>query len=645
MNSTVTIQTFGELIQQYNFVIPAYQRAYSWTEKQTVLFIGDLVEHAGKTTKYYLGHYILEEDKDGQFAIIDGQQRLTTIALFLAVCQFLTKSSTPIPSLRLNVAEYDNARFQEICLSENLAALVNQERKQKERTASLDRVVKTIQTFYQSFQTGKQQNKPELLCVAKIDDYIDVIRKAAVSVGIHKDKAVAAQIFELTNTRGVPLTETEKVKALLMKYVYLNSTDGNRDVGDIQRFFAKVFELEEESAKASFRGEMSLDDILAHHLRAVDDGKDEPVFTQPQNVEGEHGCLEYVRQKLNSFDADKPSGIQYAKDIAREFAASMALISNRFVVQDKKEPLIGDVILLDQRRSMIFLLRYFRALPDEQSADQLLLKRWESFLFLWNWHDAFYNMKSARKDSFPDIFKLIRKDYTQVAGLLGKYYRNKESFAYWPFQTKRTENNVVTEINGLEGVFRDYITRLNDDLLLRAYNRGNWHFRYKYWLYKYEIESEKTKGGTDQSDQVRSFLRTLFKDDAVTLDHIIPHGLGWNELSVSGEHQSDIRLWKDEADKRQAEATWQGIHEIINGIGNLVLLSHSDNASLQNIAPFNRADAYRKLNLKGASYREVEAWKASIEWRTRIEARGELLIKWMQDYFTAKPTWTDKETE
>jgi hypothetical protein len=204
---------------------------------------------------------------------------------------------------------------------------------------------------------------------------------------------------------------------------------------------------------------------------------------------------------------------------------------------------------------------------------------------------------------------------------------------------------VVTEINGLEGVFRDYITRLNDDLLLRAYNRGNWHFRYKYWLYKYEIESEKTKGGTDQSDQVRSFLRTLFKDDAVTLDHIIPHGLGWNELSVSGEHQSDIRLWKDEADKRQAEATWQGIHEIINGIGNLVLLSHSDNASLQNIAPFNRADAYRKLNLKGASYREVEAWKASIEWRTRIEARGELLIKWMQDYFTAKPTWTDKETE
>src|ERR1035438_5123278 len=114
------ITKFSELVKEYEFVIPNYQRAYSWTEKQIALFIADIAEYtdmaeqpgsADKKPQYYLGHYILEAYENGKFAIVDGQQRLTTVAIFLAVCQSLKKSSTPPLSLSLDVVAYDNDRF------------------------------------------------------------------------------------------------------------------------------------------------------------------------------------------------------------------------------------------------------------------------------------------------------------------------------------------------------------------------------------------------------------------------------------------------------------------------------------------------------------------------------------------------------
>jgi hypothetical protein len=647
------ITTFSDLIKNKAFFIPDYQRAYSWTEKEIAQFITDIVEHAGKTTRYYLGHYILEDDETGRLAIVDGQQRLTTVAIFLAVCQFLSNSSTPRPSICLNVVEYDNDQFKNILLPSNLACfLVKQEGRTRERTSSMERVVRAIETFFESFSTDKNQAKPALLSTENIDTYLNVIFKAAVSLGVYKDKAVAAQIFELHNTRGVLLTETEKVKALLMKYVYLNSVDGNRNIDDIQKAFAKVYEMEERAAEASFRGDMSLDDILGHHLRAIDDGMDKDSFTEPQNVEGEYGCLAYVKNKLKEFEGDKQSGVQYSKALAREFAKSMVFIGETMVVQDKKEPLIGDVVLLDQRRSMIFLLRYFRALPKDQIADQVLLRRWESFLFLWDWHDAFYNMKSVQKDSFPNIFQEIASAPTKVGALLLEYYSGSVNFAAWPFLiTRANENGENISKTGLEEVFRGYIATQKENLLHTAYNWKHWHSRYKYWLYKYEIEFKENESASNQTDQFRHSLRKMFKENAITLDHIVPHELGWPELSVTGEQNSDITQWKDDHDRKQAEENWEKILKNINGIGNLVILSHSVNASLKNIAPFKRAASYKEWELKSVSYEEVAKWTPPTEWgndnnapwHARIEARGERLISWMVDYFTNETTWIGVE--
>jgi hypothetical protein len=127
----------------------------------------------------------------------------------------------------------------------------------------------------------------------------------------------------------------------------------------------------------------------------------------------------------------------------------------------------------------------------------------------------------------------------------------------------------------------------------------------------------------------------------VTLDHIVPHGLAWAELSVKGE-TGDIKGWTDQNDVKQAEEKWDNISKVIDGIGNLVLLGRSNNASLQNIAPSKRTAEYESWNLKSVSYKEVATWKDPTEWQAKIEYRGNDLIKWMEDYFTTKATWIEK---
>ena len=71
--------------------VPDYQRAYSWEKKQIELFLGDLVKYQGVDKGYYFGHFIAENIEE-YWEIVDGQQRITTLVLFLMVCQIFRPS-------------------------------------------------------------------------------------------------------------------------------------------------------------------------------------------------------------------------------------------------------------------------------------------------------------------------------------------------------------------------------------------------------------------------------------------------------------------------------------------------------------------------------------------------------------------------
>src|SRR5690606_33208268 len=69
---------------QKSFLIPVYQRAYSWEKEQWNEFLNDLLEQIEGNNNYFFGNILLETiKKDLRYEIIDGQQRLTTLTIFI----------------------------------------------------------------------------------------------------------------------------------------------------------------------------------------------------------------------------------------------------------------------------------------------------------------------------------------------------------------------------------------------------------------------------------------------------------------------------------------------------------------------------------------------------------------------------------
>ena len=81
MTIQFTSKKVGELLKKGNLRIPSYQRPYKWNRKHIRNLFYDLRDAMGKK-EYQIGSVILHEN-DGYLDIVDGQQRLISISLFL----------------------------------------------------------------------------------------------------------------------------------------------------------------------------------------------------------------------------------------------------------------------------------------------------------------------------------------------------------------------------------------------------------------------------------------------------------------------------------------------------------------------------------------------------------------------------------
>jgi len=70
-----------------NYLIPRYQRNYTWGESEVKQLAMDINDYVNKDEKshYYIGTLVVFKRDDGSFETIDGQQRLTTLSIMLSV--------------------------------------------------------------------------------------------------------------------------------------------------------------------------------------------------------------------------------------------------------------------------------------------------------------------------------------------------------------------------------------------------------------------------------------------------------------------------------------------------------------------------------------------------------------------------------
>ena len=89
MTIQFTSKKVGELLKEEGLRIPSYQRPYKWNRKHIRNLFYDLRDAMGKK-EYQIGSVILHKN-DGYLDIVDGQQRLISISLFLHLLDSLEK--------------------------------------------------------------------------------------------------------------------------------------------------------------------------------------------------------------------------------------------------------------------------------------------------------------------------------------------------------------------------------------------------------------------------------------------------------------------------------------------------------------------------------------------------------------------------
>ena len=75
-------RTVEELLNSAYFKVPRFQRPYSWERQEVEDFWNDTIADADG--EYFIGSIVLFSHSQGTLGIVDGQQRITTITMFLS---------------------------------------------------------------------------------------------------------------------------------------------------------------------------------------------------------------------------------------------------------------------------------------------------------------------------------------------------------------------------------------------------------------------------------------------------------------------------------------------------------------------------------------------------------------------------------
>jgi hypothetical protein len=212
MNNTLELKTINEL-KQYNFYIPSYQRGYRWTPNEVEELLNDISEfsprpvgESDKTTWYCLQPIVVKENKNKQFEVIDGQQRLTTIYLIL---HFL--NSRYREPEKLFEVEYQTR-------NKSSSFLKNLEKGQhNESNVDFYHISNAYKKICEWF------DRPNF----NINDFESKFKFNSKVIWYESSEDDAIAIFTRINIGKIPLTNAELIKAL-----FLNSSNFDKKIND-----------------------------------------------------------------------------------------------------------------------------------------------------------------------------------------------------------------------------------------------------------------------------------------------------------------------------------------------------------------------------------------------------------------------------
>ncbi|MFP6222644.1 DUF262 domain-containing protein [Helicobacter pylori] len=249
--------------QEKQFVIPIYQRVYSWEKEQCKQLWDDIIKTGGndQIEGHFIGSIVFVHDgiyttNYNELLIIDGQQRLTTITLlFIALRdhlndedEFLEKFSCQKIQNRylINSDEKGDKKFK-LFLSEpdrdTLLSLIDKDRRKPSEPS-----LKIMENF-KLFEEWIRKNTDKLETIFKGLDKLMV-----VEISLERGKDNPQLIFESMNSTGKDLTQTD----LIRNYILMGLDPEKQKI-----FYKKYWRAMEEYFK---QNETLFNQFVRHYL-------------------------------------------------------------------------------------------------------------------------------------------------------------------------------------------------------------------------------------------------------------------------------------------------------------------------------------------------------------------------------------------
>ncbi|MFP6299117.1 DUF262 domain-containing protein [Helicobacter pylori] len=255
-----TLLRFFEENQNNQFVIPIYQRLYSWKKEQCEQLWDDIIKIGGndKMNGHFIGSILYVRDGNthsSPLLIIDGQQRLTTITLlFIALrnhssdeVKILEKfSRKEIENYLINNNKDGDKKFR-LILSESdkdtLLFLIDKNKRKPSEPSS------KIMENFKLFEEWIRKNTDKLETIFK-----GLEKLMIVWIALEKEKDDPQLIFESMNSKGIELTQTD----LIRNYIIMET-----EVEKQENFYNQYWRAMEEDFK---QNETLFNRFVRHYL-------------------------------------------------------------------------------------------------------------------------------------------------------------------------------------------------------------------------------------------------------------------------------------------------------------------------------------------------------------------------------------------
>lgn len=226
-----------ELLKGHTFLIPRFQRAYSWEADHILQFWSDILNNMSEP--YFIGSMVVYKVDRATLAVVDGQQRLTTITILLCAIReaFKKLKQTELADgLQAYIEQRDRDNKTVYVLKTETSFPYLQEEVLKSGPADapfeIGREEEAIERAYQIFQdqisasvaaflSNKEQDKE-----TNLDDavrWLTTLRDTVFDLNVilvnldNEDDAYL--IFETLNTRGKDLALSDLIRNHFTKFI------------------------------------------------------------------------------------------------------------------------------------------------------------------------------------------------------------------------------------------------------------------------------------------------------------------------------------------------------------------------------------------------------------------------------------------